>query len=144
MLKIDIAYCGVCHSDLHTARNEWMNTIYPSVPGHEIVGRVTAVGTQVTKFKVGDLVGVGCMVDSCGHCPSCHEGEEQFCENGFTGTYNGPLFGGENTYGGYSQTIVVKESFVLRITHEEKDLAAVAPPSYRHERHSESHAPARS
>ena len=126
-VQIDIAYCGVCHSDLHTARNEWMNTIYPSVPGHEIVGRVTAVGTQVTKFKVGDLVGVGCMVDSCGHCPSCHEGEEQFCENGFTGTYNGPLFGGENTYGGYSQTIVVKESFVLRISHAEKDLAAVAP-----------------
>jgi alcohol dehydrogenase (NADP+) len=126
-VQIDIAYCGVCHSDLHTARNEWKNTLYPSVPGHEIVGRVSAVGTQVTKFKVGDLVGVGCMVDSCGHCQSCHEGEEQFCENGFTGTYNGPLFGGENTYGGYSQTIVVKESFVLRISHAEKDLAAVAP-----------------
>jgi uncharacterized zinc-type alcohol dehydrogenase-like protein len=126
-VQIDIAYCGVCHSDLHTARNEWQNTLYPSVPGHEIVGRVAAVGAQVTKFKVGDLVGVGCMVDSCGHCVSCHEGEEQFCENGFTGTYNGPLFGGENTYGGYSQTIVVKESFVLRISHAEKDLAAVAP-----------------
>ncbi len=126
-VQIDIAYCGVCHSDLHTARNEWKNTLYPSVPGHEIVGRVSAVGTQVTKFKVGDQVGVGCMVDSCGHCQSCHEGEEQFCENGFTGTYNGPLFGGENTYGGYSQTIVVKESFVLRISHAEKDLAAVAP-----------------
>jgi alcohol dehydrogenase (NADP+) len=112
---------------LHTARNEWRNTLYPSVPGHEIVGRVSAVGAQVKKFKVGDLVGVGCMVDSCGHCSSCHEGEEQFCENGFTGTYNGPLFGGENTYGGYSQTIVVKESFVLRISHAEKDLAAVAP-----------------
>ena len=126
-VQIDIAYCGVCHSDLHTARNEWKNTLYPSVPGHEIVGRVSAVGAQVKKFKGGDLVGVGCMVDSCGHCPSCHEGEEQFCENGFTGTYNGPLFGGENTYGGYSQTIVVKESFVLRISHTEKDLAAVAP-----------------
>lgn len=126
-VQIDIAYCGVCHSDLHTARNEWNNTLYPSVPGHEIVGRVVSVGAQVTKFKVGDLVGVGCMVDSCGHCPSCHEGEEQFCDNGFTGTYNGPLNGGENTCGGYSQTIVVKEPFVLRIRHAEHDLAGVAP-----------------
>lgn len=126
-VQIDIAFCGVCHSDLHTARNEWHNTLYPSVPGHEIVGRVAAVGTQVSKFKVGDLVGVGCMVDSCGHCPSCHEGDEQFCDNGFTGTYNGPLFGGENTYGGYSQSIVVKESFVLRIRHAANDLAGVAP-----------------
>lgn len=126
-VQIDIAYCGVCHSDLHTARNEWKNTLYPSVPGHEIVGRIVAVGAQVTKFKVGDLVGVGCMVDSCGHCPPCHEGEEQYCDNGFTGTYNGPLSGGENTYGGYSQSIVVKDSFVLRIGHAEKDLAGVAP-----------------
>ncbi len=93
-VQIDIAYCGVCHSDLHTARNEWKNTLYPSVPGHEIVGRVVAVGTQVIKFQVGDLVGVCCMVDSCGHCPPCHEGEEQYCDNGFTGTYNGPLWGG--------------------------------------------------
>ena len=126
-VQIQILYCGVCHSDLHTARNEWNNTQYPSVPGHEIVGRIVAVGDQVTKFKVGDLAGVGCMVDSCGHCPSCHEGDEQYCDNGFTGTYNGPLFGGANTYGGYSQTIVVKESFVLRIRHAEKDLASVAP-----------------
>ena len=126
-VQIEILFCGVCHSDLHTARNEWQNTLYPSVPGHEIVGRVVAVGNKVPKFKVGDLAGVGCMVDSCGHCPSCHDGEEQYCENGFTGTYNGPLFGGENTYGGYSQTIVVKESFVLRIRHDEKDLASVAP-----------------
>ena len=126
-VQIQILFCGVCHSDLHTARNEWKNTLYPSVPGHEIVGRVVAVGNQVTKFKVGDLAGVGCLVDSCGHCPSCHDGEEQYCDNGFTGTYNGPLFGGENTYGGYSQTIVVKESFVLRIRHAEKDLASVAP-----------------
>lgn len=126
-VQIDIIYCGVCHSDLHTARNEWKNTLYPSVPGHEIVGRVAAVGAKVTKFKVGDLAGVGCMVDSCGHCPPCHESEEQYCDNGFTGTYNGPLYGGENTYGGYSQTIVVKESFVLRIRHAEKDLAGVAP-----------------
>ncbi len=124
---IEILYCGVCHSDLHTARNEWQNTIYPSVPGHEIVGRVVSVGEKVKNFRPGDLAGVGCMVDSCGHCHPCSEGEEQYCENGFTGTYNGPLFGGENTYGGYSQSIVVKEQFVLRIGHEEKDLAAVAP-----------------
>ncbi len=126
-VQIEILYCGVCHSDLHTARNEWKNTLYPSVPGHEIVGRVVAVGNKVQGYKVGDLAGVGCMVDSCGHCHSCHEGEEQYCENGFTGTYNGPLFGGENTYGGYSQAIVVKESFVLRIHHDEKVLASVAP-----------------
>ena len=126
-VQIQILYCGVCHSDLHTARNEWNNTLYPSVPGHEIVGRVVAVGDKVRNFKFGDLAGVGCMVDSCGHCASCEEGEEQYCENGFTGTYNGPVFGGENTYGGYSQTIVVKESFVLHIKHAEQDLAAVAP-----------------
>jgi uncharacterized zinc-type alcohol dehydrogenase-like protein len=126
-VRIDILYCGVCHSDLHTARNEWKNTIYPSVPGHEIVGRVTQVGSSVKNFKVGDLAGVGCMVDSCGHCHSCHDSEEQYCDNGFTGTYNGPVYGGENTYGGYSQSIVVKESFVLKIKHEEKDLASVAP-----------------
>lgn len=126
-VQIDILYCGVCHSDLHTARNEWKNTLYPSVPGHEIVGRIKAVGTNVTKFKVGDLAGVGCMVDSCGHCHSCADGEEQYCESGFTGTYNGPVFGGDNTYGGYSQEIIVKESFVLHVSHHEKDLAAVAP-----------------
>ena len=126
-VQIEILYCGVCHSDLHTARNEWKNTLYPSVPGHEIVGRVTAVGNQVKKFKVGDLAGVGCMVDSCGHCASCGDGEEQYCESGFTGTYNGPVFGGENTHGGYSQSIVVKESFVLHISHDAAQLAAVAP-----------------
>ncbi|HEX5648802.1 MAG TPA: NAD(P)-dependent alcohol dehydrogenase [Steroidobacteraceae bacterium] len=126
-VQIQILHCGVCHSDLHTARNEWKNTLYPSVPGHEIVGRVVAVGPQVSNFKVGDLAGVGCLVDSCGRCPSCGEGLEQYCDNGFIGTYNGPAFGGENTYGGYSQTIVVKESFVLRIRHDERQLAAVAP-----------------
>lgn len=126
-VQIEILYCGVCHSDLHTARNEWKNTLYPAVPGHEIVGRITAVGSKVTRFKVGDLAGVGCMVDSCGHCEPCHEGEEQYCESGFTGTYNGPVFGGENTFGGYSQRIVVRESFVLHITHDANDLAAVAP-----------------
>src|SRR5690606_11892363 len=92
-VQIEILYCGVCHSDLHTARNEWNNTLYPSVPGHEIVGRVTAVGSAVKAFKVGDIAGVGCMVDSCQSCPSCGEGLEQYCENGFTGTYNGPVFG---------------------------------------------------
>ncbi|WVK04136.1 NAD(P)-dependent alcohol dehydrogenase [Xanthomonas campestris pv. olitorii] len=126
-VQIDIAYCGVCHSDLHIARNEWHNTLYPSVPGHEIVGRVTAVGNAVTGFKVGDLAGVGCMVDSCRSCASCQEGEEQYCEQGFTGTYNGPMFGGgENTYGGYSDHIVVDQKYVLRITHSD-NLAAVAP-----------------
>ena len=127
-VEIDILYCGVCHSDLHTARGEWPGTIYPCVPGHEIVGRVTAVGAGVTKVKVGDLVGVGCMVDSCRSCPSCSEGLEQYCEHGFTATYNGPVYGGgENTYGGYSTAIVVTEHFVLRINHGEQDLAGVAP-----------------
>ncbi|HAQ88901.1 MAG TPA: hydroxyacid dehydrogenase [Pseudomonas sp.] len=127
-VKIDILYCGVCHSDLHTARNEWNNTLYPSVPGHEIVGRVTAVGEAVSRFKVGDMAGVGCLVDSCRTCSSCGEGLEQYCENGFTGTYNGPAFGGgENTLGGYSDNIVVDQHFVLRISHDETNLAAVAP-----------------
>jgi alcohol dehydrogenase (NADP+) len=126
-VQIRILHCGVCHSDLHTARNEWKNTLYPSVPGHEIVGRVEAVGAQVKNFKVGDLAGVGCLIGSCGHCTSCGEGLEQYCENGYVGTFNGPVFGGENTYGGYSQTIVVTESFVLRIGHDERQLAAVAP-----------------
>jgi uncharacterized zinc-type alcohol dehydrogenase-like protein len=126
-VHIEILHCGVCHSDLHTARNEWKMTQYPCVPGHEIVGRITALGSDVRSFQVGDLAGVGCMVDSCGTCPSCGEGEEQYCDAGFTGTYNGPVFGGENTFGGYSKSIVVKEKFVLRITHDPKDLAAVAP-----------------
>ena len=128
-VAIDILFCGVCHSDLHTARGEWDGTLYPCVPGHEIVGRVTAIGSDVTRFAVGDTVGVGCMVDSCGHCPSCNDGEEQYCETtGFVGTYNGPdpVLGG-HTFGGYSDHIVVDQGFVLKIGHEEKDLAAVAP-----------------
>jgi uncharacterized zinc-type alcohol dehydrogenase-like protein len=125
---IAIRYCGVCHSDLHTARSEWGGTRYPCVPGHEIVGEVTDVGSSVTKFKAGDIVGVGCMVDSCLSCSACQEGLEQYCEKGFTGTYNGPEQGsGDNTYGGYSDRIVVREEFVLSIRHEAKDLAAVAP-----------------
>jgi len=128
-VAIEILFCGVCHSDLHTARSEWPGTQYPCVPGHEIVGRVTAVGSRVTKFKPGQLVGVGCMVDSCRTCPSCQDGLEQYCEGpvGFTGTYNGPVGGGENTYGGYSAAITVDQHFVLAIGHAEKDLAAVAP-----------------
>ena len=125
-VQIDIEYCGVCHSDLHTARDEWHMTQFPCVPGHEIVGRVVAVGSEVTGFKVGDLAGVGCMVGSCKHCASCDEGLEQYCENGFVGTYNGPLFGGENTFGGYSDKIVVRQDFVLHIAPGQ-NLAAVAP-----------------
>ena len=126
-VRIQILYCGVCHSDLHTARNEWRNTRYPSMPGHEIVGKVIAVGSEVKSFKAGDVAGVGCLVDSCRECASCKEGEEQFCEVGFTGTYNGSFRGGgENTLGGYSNHIVVDEKFVLRISHTGQ-LAAVAP-----------------
>jgi len=127
-VQIEIAYCGVCHSDLHQVRSEWGGTIYPCVPGHEIVGRVSAVGDHVTKFAVGDLVGVGCMVDSCQHCASCDEGLEQYCENGFTGTYNFPTADAPgHTLGGYSQRIVVDDKFVLKVTHPEAQLAAVAP-----------------
>jgi alcohol dehydrogenase (NADP+) len=127
-VSLDVLFCGVCHSDLHTVRDEWGGTVYPSVPGHEIVGRVNAVGDLVSKFKVGDLAGVGCMVDSCQHCKPCADGLEQYCDNGFTGTYNGPEQGtGANTYGGYANNLVVRESFVLGISHDEKHLAAVAP-----------------
>jgi uncharacterized zinc-type alcohol dehydrogenase-like protein len=127
-VQIDITYCGVCHSDLHTVRSEWQGTIFPCVPGHEIVGRVTAVGGDVTRFAVGDTVGVGCMVDSCQRCDACAEGLEQYCENGFTGTYNGATDDHPgHTLGGYSQRIVVDERFVLRIGHPAEQLAAVAP-----------------
>ncbi|QJW89905.1 NAD(P)-dependent alcohol dehydrogenase [Spirosoma taeanense] len=128
---IDILYCGVCHSDLHQVKNDWGNTIYPCVPGHEVVGRVVQVGSGVTKFSVGDIVGVGCIVDSCGKCRSCVEGEEQYCEGpvSWTATYNGyikPNGTGYNTFGGYSTTLVVKESFVLRIP-DKLDIKAAAP-----------------
>ena len=123
---IDIAYCGVCHSDLHTARGEWGGTMYPCVPGHEIVGKVTAVGSNVTTFKIGDLAGVGCMVDSCRSCESCEEGEEQYCTGGgMTGTYNGGP-DGVNTYGGYSDHIVVDAAYALHVAPTD-NLAAVAP-----------------
>ena len=127
-VQIEIAYCGVCHSDLHQVRSEWAGTLYPCVPGHEIVGHVSAIGTGVSGIKVGDIVGVGCLVDSCQHCGSCHDGLEQFCENGWTGTYNSPTPDAPgHTLGGYSQRIVVSDKFVLRITHPEEQLAAVAP-----------------
>ncbi len=127
-VQIDILYCGVCHSDLHTVRSEWDGTIFPCVPGHEIFGHVAAVGDAVATFAVGDTVGVGCMVDSCQHCSACAEGLEQFCENGFVGTYNGPTPDAPgHTFGGYSQSIVVDDKFVLKIKHPEEQLAAVAP-----------------
>lgn len=126
-VEIEILYCGICHSDLHTARNEWHGTIYPIVPGHEIVGRVTKVGDHVKGFKVGDLAGVGCLVDSCRECEHCKNDLEQFCDEGSTQTFNSPdkHLGGQ-TYGGYSQSITVDESFVLHIS-DKLDLAAVAP-----------------
>jgi uncharacterized zinc-type alcohol dehydrogenase-like protein len=126
-VQIEILYCGVCHSDLHTARNEWGGTVYPCVPGHEIVGRVTAVGKDVKNFKVGDTAGVGCLVDSCLECENCKDGLEQFCMNGMVGTYNGQQKDGSgNTYGGYSKSIVVREEFVLRVS-DKLPLDAVAP-----------------
>jgi len=124
---IEILYCGVCHSDLHTARNDWGWTTYPIVPGHEIVGRVTSVGADVTRFKVGDSVGVGCMVDACGHCVACEQGHEQHCFEGATFTYGGAdRIDGTTTQGGYSEKIVVKEAFVLRIP-DSLDLKGAAP-----------------
>jgi alcohol dehydrogenase (NADP+) len=126
-VKIKILFCGVCHSDLHFARNEWHFTVYPAVPGHEIVGQVVELGAEVTNFKIGDQVGVGCMVDSCRTCASCKEGLEQYCEVGNTGTYAGTekVIGGP-TFGGYSESIIVDRHFVLRIP-KGMDLAATAP-----------------
>ena len=127
-VQIDIAFCGVCHSDLHTVRSEWGGTLYPCVPGHEIVGHVSAVGNEVSRFQVGDTVGVGCMVGSCRQCPACDEGLEQYCEKGLIGTYNGPTQDPPgHTLGGYSQRIVVDQEFVLAIRHPAEQLAAVAP-----------------
>jgi len=128
-VTIDVLYCGVCHSDIHQARNEWGNTVYPCIPGHEVVGRVSAVGLDVTRHVVGDLVGVGCMIDSCRSCAPCSAAEENYCEgpNSWLSTYNGPMvpsskattgrnmYGRDNTYGGYSNVIVVSEKFVLSI-----------------------------
>ena len=126
-VSIEILYCGVCHSDLHTAENDLGWTQYPVVPGHEIVGRVLEVGSGVTKYKVGDHVAVGCMVDSCLSCDQCHQGEEQFCREGMVGTYSGQdRISGELTQGGYSKHIVVREEFVLRVP-KGLDLAKCAP-----------------
>lgn len=126
-VQIDIAYCGVCHSDIHQVRAEWAGTLYPCVPGHEIVGRVVAVGDHVSGFCAGDLVGVGCIVDSCRHCGDCDDGLENYCDH-MTGTYNFPTPDAPgHTLGGYSQQIVVHERYVLRVTHPEAQLAAVAP-----------------
>lgn len=126
-VQIDILYCGVCHSDLHMARNEWGGTVYPVVPGHEILGRVAKVGANVTRFKQGDLVGVGCMVDSCRTCESCREGLEQYCEVGSTLTYSSPdKHTGGWTYGGYSKSVTVDQHFVLSVS-EKLNPAAVAP-----------------
>jgi uncharacterized zinc-type alcohol dehydrogenase-like protein len=126
-VQIEILYCGVCHSDLHQARDEWGNSAFPMVPGHEIVGRVTQVGSGVTKFKAGDLAGVGCLVDSCRTCPDCQQDLEQYC-NDSTYTYNSPdkKNPGKSTYGGYSNLIVVDQHFVLKVS-DKLDLAAVAP-----------------
>lgn len=126
-VQIDIAFCGICHSDLHQVRGEWQGTQFPCVPGHEIVGRVAAVGAHVRDFALGDLVGVGCIVDSCKHCADCDDGLENYCA-GMIGTYNFPTPDAPGwTLGGYSQQIVVHERYVLRIRHPEAQLAAVAP-----------------
>lgn len=126
-VALDILYCGVCHSDLHFARNEWGMTVFPVVPGHEIVGVVTAVGSHVKKFKVGDRAAIGCLVDSCRECDNCKEGLEQYCQQGAVFSYNGYERDGSGiTYGGYSKAIVCHEDFVLRVP-ENLDLAAAAP-----------------
>lgn len=126
-VAMEVLYCGVCHSDLHTARNDWGWTVYPAIPGHEIVGRVTAIGSGVSRYKIGDAVAVGCMVDACMTCDQCRKGEEQLCREGNTNTYNGKdRVSGQNTLGGYSKHLVVREEFVLRVP-ESLDLSKVAP-----------------
>lgn len=126
-VRIDILYCGVCHTDIHFGHDDWGMTEFPLVPGHEIVGRVTETGSDVTRFKEGDLVGVGCLVDSCGHCGSCKDGDEQYCENGAVQTYNSPdPVSGGMTMGGYSTSVTVVEDFVLKVS-EKLDTKAVAP-----------------
>jgi uncharacterized zinc-type alcohol dehydrogenase-like protein len=126
-VQIEILYCGVCHSDLHTVRNEWKGTTFPVVPGHEIVGRVTAVGNEVKRFKPGDIAAVGCLVDSCRTCANCNAGLEQYCDVAFVGTYNSPdKHLGGMTYGGYSKNIVVDDHFVLHVP-DKSNLAGVAP-----------------
>jgi len=126
-VAMEVLFCGVCHTDLHTVRNDWGWTVYPAVPGHEIVGRVTAVGSEVTRYKLGDTVAVGCMVDSCQQCDQCYKGEEQLCREGKTNTYNGrDRITQDITFGGYSKHLVVREEFVLRVP-ETLDITKVAP-----------------
>ena len=125
-VQIEILYCGVCHSDIHQVRDEWGGSIFPMVPGHEIVGKIIKVGDHVTKFKVGETAGVGCFVDSCRHCPSCQAGLEQYCDNGMVGTYNGRDKEGAPTYGGYSNQIVVDENYTLHVS-DKLPLSGVAP-----------------
>jgi len=125
-VAINIKYSGICHSDIHQVRDEWFEGIFPMVPGHEIVGEVTAVGDAVTKFKVGDRVGVGTFVDSCGSCDPCKRGMENYCRTGNVQTYNGRHYDGEESYGGYAKDVVVKEHFVLKVP-ENLDYAAAAP-----------------
>ncbi|WP_149275793.1 NAD(P)-dependent alcohol dehydrogenase [Pareuzebyella sediminis] len=126
-VKIEILYCGICHSDIHQVRNDWKNSVYPVIPGHEIIGKVTNVGTNVSRFSEGDLVGVGCMVDSCQECDSCKKDLEQFCENGATFTYNSEdKHLGGHTYGGYSTGVTVNQDFVLKVP-ENLDAKATAP-----------------
>ena len=130
-ILIDILYCGVCHSDIHQVNNDWNNTIYPCVPGHEIIGKVIELGSEAHKYNIGDIVGVGCMIDSCGHCDPCKKGEENYCEGpvGFTSTYNGymkPNGNEYNTFGGYSTNLVIREDFALSIP-KSLDIRSVAP-----------------
>src|SRR6476469_7736666 len=126
-VQLEILYCGVCHSDIHMARNEWRQTIYPVVPGHEIAGRVSAVGTDAKRFRIGDLIGVGVMVDSCRKCVNCRKGLEQYCTVGMVGTYSAhDLINGDITYGGYSKQIVVDEDYAFTIS-DKLPLAGVAP-----------------
>lgn len=125
-VQIDILYCGVCHSDLHQIRNDWFPGIFPMVPGHEIVGRISVTGTDVKKFKAGDLAAIGCLVDSCRACDNCKEGLEQYCTGGSSPTYNGRYKDGSPTYGGYSNLIVADEDFVLKVSNK-LSLPAVAP-----------------
>lgn len=126
-VEIEMLYCGICHSDLHTIHNDWGSTAYPVVPGHEMIGRVSQVGKNVSKFQIGDLAGIGCIVDSCGECQECHRGEEQFCEKGYVLSFNGPdkILGG-TTYGGFAKTYVCQEDYVVKVPPFE-NLATAAP-----------------
>ena len=133
-ITIDIAYAGICHSDIHQVREEWGSAIFPMVPGHEIAGVVSSVGDGVTRYKVGDRVGVGCMVDSCGECEFCKDGQEQFCAKGAVMTYNGKGYDGEETMGGYSQQVVVSERFAVRIP-DGLELDVAAPAALRRHHH---------